>query len=340
MSDQRTAGVTSPPSATISNVPAILEMEGISKSYTGVAALTDVSLSVSSGEVHALLGENGAGKSTLMSIASGIVSPDTGTIRFGGEEQFSALTPALATRLGVAIVHQHPAVMPDLTIEENLRVALPRQFFASHESADAAIGTLLSDVGLNVHAKDRVELLTVAQKHLLEVAKALAIRPKLLILDEPTAPLGQEAVELLFRRVRSAAALGTAVVYITHRLAEVRELADRVTVLRDGRVRGEAPVAAVSDQELLAMIVGRQLDSTFPPKRDPATAADVNLRLNGFSGTGFTDVSLAATRGEIIGIAGVVGNGQAQLMRTLAGLERSSGHVEVSGRDLHARDLL
>ena len=320
-------------------VPPTLGMRDISKSYAGVAALADVSFEVLAGEVHALLGENGAGKSTLMSVASGITPPDQGVISYRGS-QLQRLSPALAAQLGIAIVHQHPAVLPDLTIEENLRVALPPKFFMAVDSIESALTDLMAGVGLDVHLKDRVELLTVAQKHLLEVAKALAIGPRLLILDEPTAPLGQESVDLLFSRVRSAVETGTSVVYITHRLAEVREIAHRVTVLRDGRVRGTASVDGVSDHQLLAMIVGRQLDSTFPDKHEGSASDEPNLKLQGFSGTGFGDVSASVARGEILGIAGVVGNGQTPLMRALAGLEPSNGEVNVAGRTLRAADLL
>jgi len=316
-----------------------LAMRGITKLYSGVAALTDVSLEVLPGEVHALLGENGAGKSTLMNVATGVVQPNAGTIEVNGQ-QVDALTPSMAAGLGIAIVHQHPAVLPDLTVEENLRVALPASYFKSKDGGgDEVAQALLAKVGLRVHLNDRVETLSVSQKHLLEVAKALALRPAILVLDEPTAPLGQDSVELLFRLVRSAVQEGTAVVYITHRLAEVRELADRVTVLRDGRPRGTVEVAGITDGELLAMIVGRQLDSTFPPKHPVAENVD-NFSLSSLSGPGFTDVSMSSAPGQIIGIAGVVGNGQSELLRALAGLESFTGTVSVNGKNLTGTDLL
>lgn len=314
-----------------------LAMRGITKTFSGVAALTDVSFDVLPGEVHALLGENGAGKSTLMNIASGVFAPDSGTIEVRGED-VGALTPVVAARFGIAIVHQHPAVLPDLSVEENLRVALPESFFAGQDLREAATD-LLEGVGLRVELGDRVEDLTVAQKHLLEVAKALAIEPALLVLDEPTAPLGQESVDLLFARVRAAVADGTSVVYITHRLAEVREIADRVTVLRDGRVRGTSDVATISDGELLAMIVGRTLESAFPPKH-PGGGEEPNFELRGLTGIGFADVHLRAVPGEIVGVAGVVGNGQSDLMRALAGLQHFEGDVLVGGRPVTGRDLL
>jgi ribose transport system ATP-binding protein len=199
--------------------------------------------------------------------------------------------------------------------------------------------TILERVGCTAHLEDRVGNLSVAQKHLLELAKAMAVRPKLLILDEPTAPLGQDSVGLLFDLVRSAAQQGTAVVYITHRLAEVRQLADRVTVLRDGHHRGTAVVTDVSDEELLAMIVGRQLEYTFPDKQRVSDAEPPTLVVEGLSGDRFSDISFTARRGEIIGVAGVVGNGQSELLRALAGLSGHTGSVTIQGERLTHRQL-
>lgn len=315
-----------------------MTLSGISKTYGAVAALDGVSLEVLPGEVHALLGENGAGKSTLMRVASGATRPDAGTITVDGEA-IDHLTPARAGQLGIAIVHQHPAVLPDLTVAENIRVAVPARLLELGGDEVASMRRLLADVGLTVHLEDRANGLSVAQTHLLELAKALALRPRMLILDEPTAPLGEDSVRLLFDRVRSAASEGTAVVYITHRLAEVRELADRVTVLRDGRNRGTVLVDRVTDDELLAMIIGRQLEYTFPAKHPAAPGERPLLAASGISGQGFSDVSLAGYRGEIIGVAGVVGNGQTELLRALAGLARFSGEVRIGGEAYSGRRL-
>ena len=317
---------------------ATLVMSGISKSFGGVAALTDVSLEVRPGEVHALLGENGAGKSTLMNVATGTIRPDAGSMVFRGEP-IDGIDPRDATRLGIAFVHQHPAVLPDMTVYENLLVALPPAVFAEAPSREEFARSLLARVNLRAHLSDRVETLSVAQKHLLEIAKAIAVKPALLVLDEPTAPLGEDAVRMLFRLVREFVAGGTSLVYITHRLAEVRELADRVTVLRDGRLRATAVVDEISDRELLALIVGRQLDSTFPPKHDGPDEAP-NFIIEGLTGPGFKDVSLTARRGEIIGIAGVVGNGQSDLLRALAGLSHFEGSVSINGTQVTSKRLL
>ncbi|HEY0987775.1 MAG TPA: ATP-binding cassette domain-containing protein [Kofleriaceae bacterium] len=315
----------------------VLGLRQVTKRYAGVTALSDVSIEIRAGEVHAILGENGAGKSTLMNVASGTVQPDGGAIVFEG--QTVALTPTAAVRLGIAIVHQHPAVLPDLTVLENLQVALPGAVFADDPPEDVA-RRLLDGVGLSVDLRDRVETLTVAQRHLLEIAKAFAIGPRVLILDEPTAPLGQASVDLVFSRVRRAVADGVAVVYITHRLAEVRELAHRVTVLRDGRLRGESAVSEIADDELLALIVGRELDSTFPPKHVARSGEAVVFEVAGLTCDGCHDVSLTATAGQIIGISGVAGNGQSELLRALSGLAPFQGRVRLAGVEKRSRDLL
>jgi ribose transport system ATP-binding protein len=199
--------------------------------------------------------------------------------------------------------------------------------------------SVLSDVHFTGHLEDRVSSLSVAQRHLLELAKAFAVSPRLLILDEPTAPLSQDSVELLFGAVRRLASDGVAVVYITHRLAEVREIADRVTVLRDGKGRGTVSAGSVTDAELLAMIIGRTLEATFPPKPVVALDEEPVLRVDGLSGQHFEEVSFVARRGEIVGIAGIVGNGQRALLRAVAGIDRSSGRVEVGGEQISRRAL-
>jgi ABC-type sugar transport system ATPase subunit/ribose/xylose/arabinose/galactoside ABC-type transport system permease subunit len=311
----------------------------ITKRFDGVAALTDVSFEVRPGEVHALLGENGAGKSTLMNIASGALAPDSGSIIFEGEP-VDNLTPALSQELGIAMVHQHPAVLPDMTVAENIRVAVGLEHLRRRDSDPTkAMRAVLDDVNFFGHLEDRVSSLSVARRHLLEIAKAFAVSPRLLILDEPTAPLSQDSVELLFNVVRKFAAGGTAVVYITHRLGEVREIADRVTVLRDGTLRGTSAVREISDAELLALIVGRRLETSFPPKHVATDGDEPLLRVDGLSGSGFQDVSLTAGKGEIVGIGGVVGNGQAAFLRALAGRHSSAGSVVVDGKEFSRRKL-
>ena len=316
-----------------------LILSNISKSFAGVVALHNVSLEVHAGEIHALLGENGAGKSTLMNIASGTLQPDTGQIEICGEV-IQTLNPHQATELGLAIVHQHPAVLPDLTIEENIKISVPEKFLLAEGSSQKTMRKMLDEFGFTVSIKDRVENLSIAQQHLLDLAKAFAVNPKVLILDEPTAPLGQESVDILFNRIKKIAKSGTAVIYITHRLAEVRELANRVTVLRDGKWRGVSEIASISDDEIMTMIVGRELESTFPNKHSYSGSGEPFFRVENISGSDFQNVSLTANKGEIIGIAGVVGNGQSELLRAIAGLEKFSGFIEINGQPITGKQLL
>ncbi|MBV8796499.1 MAG: ATP-binding cassette domain-containing protein [Hyphomicrobiales bacterium] len=314
-----------------------LRLTGISKNYSGVVALSDVSVEFGAGEVHAVLGENGAGKSTLMSIISGVTQPDAGEVHFEGRS-VSPMLPETAAARGIAISYQHPAILDDLSVLDNLEVAAPRSLFAGR-SPRAVAEEMLSAVGLDIPLRTRADSLTVAQKQLLEVAKALAMRPKVLILDEPTASLDRDSTDMLFDRIRAVVRGGAAVIYITHRLAEVRQIANRVTVLRDGRVRGRRLVSEVTDEALLSMIVGRALGSTFPPKSEDVSR-DVNLSVEALGGQKFKNVSFGVTPGQILGVAGVAGNGQSELMRALAGLEPSEGTVRLGGRPLARHDLL
>jgi ribose transport system ATP-binding protein len=314
-----------------------IRLSNISKFYSSVPALENVSVEFREGEVHAVLGENGAGKSTLMNIISGTLHPEVGDIDVNGV-RIPAMTPEIAASLGISISFQHPAVLDDLSVLENLQVALPARLFKG-KSAQGVARQAMDAVGLHVPLRTRADALTVAQKHLLELAKALAINPRVLILDEPTASLDQAATDMLFGRIKDAVSTGTAVIYITHRLAEVRQIADRVTVLRDGRFRGTSLVSAISDADVLALIVGRTLGSAFPPKSQDSSQ-DKNFAVEALSGAKFKDVSFEVSRGQIIGVAGVSGNGQSELMRALAGLTSSKGTIHLNGRSLNHRDLL
>lgn len=316
--------------------PVVAQLSGITKTFSGVAALTDVSVTFHAGEVHAILGENGAGKSTLMNIISGVLRPDGGQIDIAGH-RLTHLTPDTAAEAGIAISYQHAAILGDLSVMENLRVGLPAHIFDGRPARDVA-GGILDTVGLQIPLSARCDTLTVAQKQLLEIGKALALKPKLLILDEPTASLDQDSTDLLFARIREVVGAGTCVIYITHRLAELRQIAQRVTVLRDGKVRGGGLVAEVSDSELLQLIVGRTLESTFPPKLQ--TASEALLTVQDISGDGFRNVSFNTARGEIVGIAGVAGNGQTNLVRALVGLQPLRGEIHLMDNKLSQGDLL
>jgi len=313
----------------------VLKLENVWKHFDGVAALKGVSLEVNAAEVHALLGENGAGKSTLMSIAVGSLQPDEGTIEILGVPAEN-LNPLETHRLGESIVYQHPALAPDLTVLENFAMALPEHFPRSDSKSRQWLQGQLASVGCTVSIYERVADLNVADRQLLEIAKALSAQPKVLILDEPTAALGARETEMLFDRLRTLAASGVGIVYITHRLVEVRAVCDTVTILRDGEVRGSFSVSDIADSTILELIVGREVATEFPPKstdlnRDPVLLAQ------GLSGRAFKNVDLKVLGGEVVGIGGIIGNGQTELLRALAGLEHSTGSVRLNGESVRLR---
>ncbi|MDR0344313.1 MAG: ATP-binding cassette domain-containing protein [Nocardiopsaceae bacterium] len=310
-----------------------LQLADIWKSFDGVDALKGVTFEARAGEIHALLGENGAGKSTLMAIAAGSLEPDRGQVELKGEPVEGA-TPAAVHQRGLSIAYQHPALVPDLTVAENIAMWLPGQVRAAAKQAPAWMRSQLARVGCSAGLGQRVSSLSVAQRHLLEVAKALASDPAVLILDEPTAALDADDSATLFAELRRLAAAGMAVVYITHRLAEVRELCQHVTVLRDGTVRGSHRVADVSDAQLLELIVGRAVRAEFPAKAGAAAGERPVLSVEHLSDHAFHDVSLTARAGEIVGLAGIVGNGQSEFLRALAGLGHAAGEVTVLGEPL------
>jgi ribose transport system ATP-binding protein len=315
-------------------VTQVLRLADVWKSFDGVDAVKGVTFEAKAGEIHALLGENGAGKSTLMAIAAGSLAPDRGQIELNGESVEGA-SPAAIRERGLSIAYQHPALVPDLTVYENIAMWLPGQVRAAGKNAATWASAQLARVGCRADLGQRVSSLGVAQRHLLEVAKALASDPAVLVLDEPTAALDGDATRILFAELRRLADGGMAVVYITHRLPEVRELCQRVTVLRDGGIRGTFGVAEVSDAQLLELIVGRSVTTEFPAKAaaGPRQAA---LTVEHLSARAFHDVTLTAAGGEILGLAGIAGNGQREFLRALAGLGRASGRAELRGTPLKA----
>jgi ribose transport system ATP-binding protein len=313
----------------------VLRLADVWKSFDGVDALKGVTFEVRAGEIHALLGENGAGKSTLMAIAAGSLAPDRGQVELGGAPVRDA-TPVAIRQRGLSIAYQHPALVPDLTVYENVAMWLPGQVRAAGKDAMSWARAQLARVGCQADLAQRVSSLGVAQRHLLEIAKAMASDPAVLILDEPTAALGADDSAVLFAELRRLAGSGVAVVYITHRLAEVRELCQQVTVLRDGSIRGTFAVTDITDAELLELIIGRAVTAEFPPKPAPPPAPEPVLAARALSARAFHDVTLTAAAGEIVGLAGIVGNGQSEFLRALAGLGRASGRAELRGTPLKA----
>lgn len=316
----------------VTNAPAAMRMQDVVKTFPGVRALKSVSFEALAGEVHALVGENGAGKSTLMGVATGDLTPDSGLVEYGGRA-VGAFNPGSVRAYGVAIVHQHPALVPDLTVSENIILALPEELRPTYRAADDWVRRHLAYWKVEIDPRDRIEDISLAHQHLIEIVKALALEPKVLILDEPTEHMVAEEVQLLFDRIDGLTKEGRTIVYISHRIHEVKAVADRVTVLRDGEIRGTFDAATVSESEIVNLVVGRELDAAFPPKPETIDRTGApNLDVAGLSGSGFSDVSLKAFPGEIIGLAGIEGNGQRAFLRGLAGFEVQSGQVRIAGR--------
>lgn len=315
-----------------------LEMRGISKSFPGIKALSDVDLVVREGEVHAIVGENGAGKSTLMKILAGLYQPDAGTIALGGE--VVRIGGQLdARRRGIGMVYQELNLVPDLTVAENITLgAMPSRWGMVRK------GTLLREAEAILHALEAnidphvmLGSLTVSQQQLVEIAKAYAARPRIIVLDEPTSSLSEHEAQALFRVIRLMRADGIAVIYISHRLREVLELADQVTVLRDGTQIDTRPAEGLSASEMIALMVGRELTDVFPKKDVPIGEVVLDVRELTRIGA-FTDVSLTVRAGEIVGLAGLVGAGRTEVARAIFGLDRhDSGTISINGEAVRAR---
>jgi ribose transport system ATP-binding protein len=316
----------------------VLELRDVRKSFGGVHALSGVSFDLLPGEVHALLGENGAGKSTLMAIAAGAVTPDRGTVTIAGVELVPS--PSAARELGVAVVYQHPTIVDHLTVAENMALAVPRVRRPRLGSSVAWAADRLAVIGAPIDPHARGEDLTVAERQMVEIAKALAVEPKVLILDEPTAALNASEVHHLFEQVAAVRDRGTAIVYISHRIPEVLRIADRITVLRNGEGRGTLAAGdGVSEEEIVKMIVGRELSAVFPPKATGTTGAAL-LQVSELSNASCHAVSFTARAGEILGLAGAEGNGQRELIRAVAGIEPHQGRVTVQDRDAPLSGIL
>lgn len=314
----------------------VLELTGVSRQFGAVRALTDVSFDCRAGEVHALVGENGSGKSTLLGVASGFVDPDLGTVRIGGKP-LRRDSPALARKLGLAMAYQDTSLILAQPVKNNLFLAAPPDQRPPFWRRKKWARKLLADVDLDLELFPDAPagILTLADRQLFEVAKALVSNPKVLLLDEPTTALGPDEVEALHRAVAACRRRGMGVVYVSHRLPEVLEIADRITVLRDGRNRGTFDARSTSESELVELIVGRPFEAAFPNRSPvPAETPDV-LVITGLQGQSFGPVSFTLQSGEVVGIAGAEGNGQPQLFDTLAGrTPPRAGRVVCDGKEL------
>ena len=318
--------------ASTSPVNVLLEMRDIGKSFPGVRALEGVHLAIREGQVHALLGENGAGKSTLIKILSGAYSKDEGQIYFEGKP-VEIHGPHDAQALGISTIYQEFNLSHDLSVAENIYLGhLPRKgLIVDWGAVRAGTQEILDRLGVTFSADANISTLSVAEQQLVEIAKALNRKTRILVMDEPSALLGEKDLENLFRVVRSLQAQGIGIIYISHRLREIFELADEVTILKDGRYVGTHTVADVTMDDLVKMMIGRDLKDVFP-KRD-VPPGDVLLEVSNLSQTKLLrDISFQLRAGEIVGFAGIVGSGRTELARAIFGADPSDGEMRIAGK--------
>jgi ribose transport system ATP-binding protein len=314
----------------------VLEMRGISKTFPGVRALQEVSLTLYPGEVHALMGENGAGKSTLMKILSGAYAADPGgEIRINGEV-VSIDSPLSAKALGVAVIYQELSLCPSLTVAENIYLGreLAHGGQVDRRAMAAACAGILERLGASFGPRTVVSALSIAERQLVEIARAIHTQARILVMDEPTTPLSSRETDRLFELIRQLRAEGLAIVYVSHRMAEIYELSDRVSVLRDGSYVGTLARAELSAESLVKMMVGRDLSGFYKKDHRPYDPGQVVMAVRDMGdGRRVWGASFDLHAGEVLGIAGLVGAGRTELARLIFGADpRSSGELRVEGR--------
>ena len=315
----------------------ILECRKISKDFPGIRALEEVDFSIRADEVQALIGENGAGKSTLVKIITGIYPPSSGSILLKGRKaEFHSPTASQAA--GIAAIHQETTMFPELSVTENIfmghQLAHPRSRLLDWKGMKLKTRALLDKLELDLNPQTRVKDLSVAQRHMVEIAKALSLDARIVIMDEPTSALSLREVEDLYKIIRQLKAEGRAIVFISHKFEEIYQIADCFTVLRDGRHIGEGRVGETKLDDIVQMMVGRSLEQMFP-KLEVAIGAPV-LKVEGLSRTGiFKDVSFELRRGEILGFFGLIGSGRSEVMQALFGIEAGTGgRILIKGREV------
>jgi len=319
----------------------LLRAEHVAKSFAGVQALRDASFDLRAGEVHALVGENGAGKSTFIRILTGAIRPDSGEIAVSGEI-VSHVSTRRAKELGIAAIYQQPALFPELSVAENLAIGADehgRWGTVDWPRRRRRATELLGRVGARIDPDSEAGELSMPEQQLVEIARALGADAKVLILDEPTASLSEEDAQNLFRVIRELRAKGVGLIYISHRLEELSLIADRVTVFRDGRSIDTREMAAVNRDQLIQLMVGRELAAVFPKRPVPIGGPVLELRGVGCTRSGVHDVTLSVRAGEIVGISGLVGAGRTELARIIFGLTPAdSGEIAFRGRPVSLRD--
>lgn len=324
---------------TAKDLPPILSLRQIRKVYGSLEVLHGIDLDVGAGEVVALLGENGAGKSTLSRIISGAVQPTSGDMNWFGAP-YAPASPRAAMDVGVGMIHQELKLLPQLSIAENVFVGryLMKGGRVDRHAMEERAHAGLQRLGLDVSPRRLVEGLSTAKQQLIEIAKAMTLNAKLLILDEPTAALGGEETQLLFRQIERLKADGVGIIYISHRLEEIRQIADRVVVMRDGAKVQEFDSGDVPVRTIVEAMVGRSLDRMFPAIPEPQQDVTLEVRSLSSPSRTFNNINFAVRRGEVFGIAGLVGAGRTELVRAITGADPiASGDVLLNGDVINLR---
>jgi rhamnose transport system ATP-binding protein len=313
----------------------LLEMKNVAKSFGGVRALVDASLTLYPGEIHALLGENGAGKSTLLKTLAGVHKTNAGSIVLNGKDFVQGSTRG-SIEQGVAVIYQEPSLFPDLTLAENVFIGrqLTSRGLVDWAEMERQSHELFTRLGVSLDPSIRARGISIADQQIVEIAKALSTDAIVIVMDEPTAALSSKEVERLFQVARNLRDQGCAVVFVSHRLDEVFQLCDRLTVMRDGSTVGTGMVADTTESGVVRMMVGREVSELYP--KVPANLGDVVLSVEGLSSAGqFSNISFDVRAGEIFGLAGLVGSGRSEVIRAIFGIDRyDSGSVTLAGREL------
>lgn len=313
----------------------ILEICDVSKKYGGIQALNGINMKIKKGEVHALVGENGAGKSTLIKVLTGAIKPTTGYLVYEGKK-YEEMKPDLSFKIGITAIYQEFNLIPYLTVAENIFFGNEKMngIFRDTKKMDTMSKELFADIGLEINPNTQIRHLGIAQQQLVEIAKAISKNAKLVIMDEPSAPLTEKETQTLYEIVNKLTKKGITVVYISHRLEEVFDICDRVSVLRDGQYISTQFVSETNREELIKKMVGRELGEEYPDS--PHNFGEEILEVKNFTTKRIKDVSFTLHKGEILGLAGLVGAGRTEIARAIYGIDKiENGVLQLSGKEIY-----
>ena len=323
-----------------SNPQNILQVQNLSKAFLGMKALDNIQFDLKKGEVHALMGENGAGKSTFMKILMGMLTPDSGEIIFEGEALKKYNVNEILHK-GISMIHQEILVVPELTVAQNIFLGRETNYWnwLNDKRINQKAQELLKLMGVNINAQSKIKNLSIAEMQMVEIAKAISNNAKVIIMDEPTSALSDKEVSMLFKIIKDLKAKGVAIIYISHKMDEIYEITDRITILRDGKYIATKNTSELDKNELIALMVGREIESLFPVNNSirvetecsPAVLSVQNLNKKGK----FKDINFEVFAGEVLGIAGLMGAGRTEIARAIFGLDKfESGEITLKGQKI------